>query len=124
VVQSLLNLEFSRSHTMTHPNGYDSSARTISSSQRLLPDNTQQLQHTYLHATGGIRTHNFSRRSAADLRLNARTLGPAYQIVPHPNFMTSYCIFNQYLPYFYIFQQASERRPTPQTARPLERPIR
>ena len=37
-----------------------------------LPDNTQHSQHTNIHAPGGIRTHNPSRRTAADLRLRPR----------------------------------------------------
>ena len=41
----------------------------ISSSQRPLPDNTQQ---SNAHAPGGIRTHDRSRRAAADLRLRSR----------------------------------------------------
>ena len=41
----------------------------ISPSQRPLPDNTQQ---TNIHAPGGIRTHNLSRRAAKDLRLRPR----------------------------------------------------
>ena len=41
----------------------------ISSSQRPLPDNTQHSQQTNVHAPGGIRTHNPSRRAAADLPL-------------------------------------------------------
>ena len=44
----------------------------ISSSQRPLPDNTQHSQQTNIHAPGGIRTHNRSRRVAADLRLRPR----------------------------------------------------
>jgi len=44
----------------------------ISSSQRLLPDNTQHSQQTDIHVPGGIRTHNLSWRSAADLRLRPR----------------------------------------------------
>ena len=35
-------------------------------------DNTQHSQQTYIHAPGGIRTHNLSRRAAADLRLRPR----------------------------------------------------
>ena len=38
----LLILEVSRSHTTTHHSRQDSSGRVISTSQRLLPDNTQQ----------------------------------------------------------------------------------
>ena len=41
----------------------------ISSSQRPLPDNTQHSQQTDIHDPGGIRTHNLSRRAAADRRL-------------------------------------------------------
>ena len=41
----------------------------ISSSQRPLPDNTQHSQQRNIHAPGGIRTHDLSRRAAADLRL-------------------------------------------------------
>jgi len=37
-----------------------------------LPDNTQHSQQTERHAHGGIRTHNLSRRAAADLRLRPR----------------------------------------------------
>ena len=50
----------------------DSSGRVISSSQRPIPYNTQHTQHTDIHASGGIRTHNLSRRAAADLRLGPR----------------------------------------------------
>ena len=49
--------------------------RAISSSQRPLPDNTQhwqRSQQTNIHAPCGIRTHNLSRRAAADLRLKPR----------------------------------------------------
>jgi hypothetical protein len=41
----------------------------VSSSQTPLPDNTQQ---TNIHAPGGIRTHDHSRRAAADLCLRPR----------------------------------------------------
>ena len=44
----------------------------ISSSQRHLPDNTQHSQQTNIHAPGAIRTHDLSRRAAADLRLRPR----------------------------------------------------
>ena len=44
----------------------------ISLSQRPLPDNTQHSQQTNTHAPGGIRTHDLSRRAAADLRLRPR----------------------------------------------------
>ena len=44
----------------------------ISPSHRPLPDNTQHSQQTNIHAPGGIRTHNLSRRAAKDLRLRPR----------------------------------------------------
>ena len=65
-------LDVSRSHTTTHHSRKDSSGRVISSSQRPLPDNTQHSQQTNIHAPGGIRTHDLSRRAAADLRLRPR----------------------------------------------------
>ena len=68
----LLILEVSRSHSTTHYFRQDSSGRVISSSQRPLPDNTQHSQQTYIPAPGGIRTHDLSRRAAADLRLRPR----------------------------------------------------
>jgi len=68
----LLILEVSRSHITTHHSRWDYSGRVISSSQRSLPDNTQHLQQTNIHAPGGIRTHDLSRLAAADLRLRPR----------------------------------------------------
>jgi hypothetical protein len=62
----LFILEVSRSHTTTHHSRWDSSGRVISSSQRPLPDNTQHSQQT------NFRTHDLSRRAAADLRLRPR----------------------------------------------------
>ena len=70
--QGLLIHEVSRSHKTTHHSRQDSSGRVISSSQRPLPDKTQQSQQTNIHAPGGIRTHDRSRRAAADLRLRPR----------------------------------------------------
>jgi len=43
--------------------------RVISSSQRPLPDKTRHTQETDVHAPGGIRTYNLSKRVAVDLRL-------------------------------------------------------
>jgi len=69
VSQSILIVEVLRSHSHTHTHThthitlYDSSGRKISSSQRLLPDNTQQ---THIHIPSGFRTHNPSKRAAAD----------------------------------------------------------
>ena len=68
----LLIHEVSRSHTTTHHSRQDSPGRVISSSRRPPPDNTQHSQQTDIHAPGGIRTHNLSRRAAADLRLRLR----------------------------------------------------
>ena len=44
----------------------------ISSSQRPLPDNTRHSQQKNIHAPGGIRTYDPSRRAAADLRPRPR----------------------------------------------------
>jgi hypothetical protein len=46
--------------------------RVISPTQRPLPDNTQHSQQTTIHATGGIRTHNTSKRAVVDPRLRPR----------------------------------------------------
>jgi len=70
VGQGVLIHEVSRSQTTTHHSRQDSSGRVISSSQR--PDNTRHSEQTNIHAPGGIRTHNLSRRAAADLRLRPR----------------------------------------------------
>ena len=68
----LLMFEVSRSHTTTYHSRYDSSGRVISSSQRPLPDNTQHSQQKNIHAPGGIRIRDLSRRAATDLRLRPR----------------------------------------------------
>jgi len=44
----------------------------IGPSQRPLPDNTQHSQETDVHSLGGIRTHNYSKRAAADPQLRPR----------------------------------------------------
>jgi hypothetical protein len=46
--------------------------RAISSSQRLIPDNTQHSQPTNIHAPSEIPTHDRSRRAAVGLRLRPR----------------------------------------------------
>ena len=61
-----------RDHIQTHNTRWDSSGRVIGRSQKPLPDYTQQSQQTDIHAPGGIRTHNLSRRAAADPRLRPR----------------------------------------------------
>ena len=72
VGQGLLIHKVSRSHTTTRHSRQDFSGRVISLLQRPLPDNTQHSQQTDIHALGGIRTHSFNRRAAADLRLRPR----------------------------------------------------
>jgi hypothetical protein len=59
----------SRGFVITHNDAAHSvgpSGRVISSSQRPLPDNTQQTTQTNIHAPCGIRTHDRSRRAAVD----------------------------------------------------------
>ena len=63
--------EVSRSHTPTHHRWHHSPGRVISSSQRFLPDNTQQSIDRH-PCPRRIRTHNLSKHSAADLRLRSR----------------------------------------------------
>jgi hypothetical protein len=46
--------------------------RVINPTQRPLPDTTQHSQDTDIHASGGIRTRNLSKRGAADPRLRLR----------------------------------------------------
>ena len=59
-------------HTTTHHIRFDSSGRVISPPHRPLPANTQHSQQTDIHAFGKIRTHNPSKRAAADPRLRPR----------------------------------------------------
>jgi len=47
----------------------------ISSSQRPVPDNTQHSQETNIHAPGGIRTHNRSKRAAKTYALDRAATG-------------------------------------------------
>ena len=65
---------FSRSHTTDAPQA----VRLLWTSDQLVAQ-TSTWQHTTLttniHAPGGIRTHNRSRRAAADLRLRLRATG-------------------------------------------------
>jgi hypothetical protein len=65
VGQGLLIIEASRSHSDT-PHSVGHSGRVISPTQRPLSDNAQHLQETDIHAPGGIRTHNPSKRAAED----------------------------------------------------------
>ena len=73
VGHGLLIHKVSRSHTTTRHSREDSSGRVISPSQRPLLNNTQHSHQTNIHASGGIRTYNLSRRATADQRL--RPLG-------------------------------------------------
>ena len=50
----------------------DFSGRVTIPTQRPLPDNTQHSQQTDIHAADGIRTHNPSKRAAADPVLRLR----------------------------------------------------
>ena len=67
----LLSLEISRTHTTTPHNRQNSSGWVISSSQKLLPDNTQHSQQTSM-PSAGFEPHKPSRQAAADLRLRPR----------------------------------------------------
>jgi len=71
VRQGLLIIEVSTSHTTTS----SQSIRLLWTSDQLVAetsDNTQHSLHTDIHAPIRIRTHNLSRRAAADLRLRPR----------------------------------------------------
>ena len=59
-------------HFHTHHTKQVSSGRVISPSQRPLPDNTQHSLQTEIHAPGGIRNSNPSKRAAAVPRLRPR----------------------------------------------------
>ena len=95
--KGLLILEVSRSRTTTHQSRQDSSGRVTSPSQRPLLDNTQHSQQTNIHAPGGIRTHDLSRRAAADLRLRPRGHWQRLSFITKYNFR---CLRKQAL--FYI----------------------
>ena len=58
-------------HTHTHTRS-DSSGRVISSSQRPLPNNTQQSQQTDIQVPGGIRTRNSGQTATADPQFRPR----------------------------------------------------
>ena len=51
---------------------YDYPGRVTGPMQRPLPNNTQNSQEPGIHAPGGIRTHNPSKRAAADPRQRPR----------------------------------------------------
>ena len=72
-VHGLLILEVSRSHTTTQKSRWNSSGQVIGSSQRPLSDSTHDTHNRNSSMPpSGIRTHNFNRRAAADLRFIPR----------------------------------------------------
>ena len=101
----LLILDVSRSHTTTHRSRQDFSGRVISSSQRPLPDNTQHLQQTNIHAPGGIRAHDLSRRAVADLRLRRRGhWDRPYSWIPNRITSSNILIFQSLYDISYLFK--------------------
>jgi hypothetical protein len=62
-----------RYHTQTHQTRWNFSGRVISPLQRPLPDNTLHSQETDIHAPGGIRTCNSSKRATVGPRLSTAT---------------------------------------------------
>ena len=67
---------FTRFLNLTHNDGPQSVGLLWTSDQLVTQtstDNTQHSQQTDIHASGGIRTHNLSRCTAADLRLRLRS---------------------------------------------------
>ena len=70
--KGLLIYEISRSHSTTHRTRWYPSGRMTCSSQRPIPDKTQHSQQTNIHDSGGIRSHNLSRRADAYLRIRQR----------------------------------------------------
>jgi hypothetical protein len=63
---------FSLDHTQTHTTVGRTPRDEGSARRRDLYLTTQTLYKTNIHAPGGIRTHDPSKRSAADLRLRPR----------------------------------------------------
>jgi hypothetical protein len=56
-------------HSQTCLTRYDSSGRVTRPTQRPQPGKSQHSQETDIHASGGIRTHNPSKRAATNPRL-------------------------------------------------------
>ena len=59
-------------HTQTHHTWWDPFGRVFGPSKIPLPDNTQHSHKTVIHASGGIRTRNPSKRAVADTRRRLR----------------------------------------------------
>ena len=85
-------------HTQTHHTRKDSSGRVISPKQRNLPDKTQQLQGTNIHASGGILTRNPTKPAAAGPRLRPSCQWDR-QVQIYSNKMN---VFYKYLHYYFI----------------------
>ena len=66
-----------RDHTQTHNTRQDSPGQ-FDPSQRPVPDSTQHSQQTDIHALGGIRTYDPSKRASADPRLRRKPYMPVY----------------------------------------------
>ena len=99
----------------------------INPSQRPLPDNTQHSQQTNIHASGGIRTNNLSRREAEDLRFRppapahtnisrfirmSRLVSPAKSCLPTYKWRASNSIFHPSPNSIHIIQSFSVLRAT------------
>ena len=80
-----------------HTQRRTTSVRVISTTQRHLPDNTHHSKQTDLHAPGGIRTHNLSRRAATDSRLRPRGNWDRM----HTHLHIRYIYIYYFLPYTY-----------------------
>jgi hypothetical protein len=88
--QSLKN---THTHTHTHTHAwYGSSGRGIGLSQRPLPGNTHHTHKANIHAQGGIRTRNPSKRTTADPVLRPRFLGGYKQFRCITLFLKVVCI--------------------------------
>ena len=83
VGQGLLFYEVSRPHTTTHHSRQDSSWWVISLMLRPLPINQKHSEEASVRAPGGIRTHDPSKREAADLRLRPRGHWDRYRYILH-----------------------------------------
>jgi hypothetical protein len=81
---------FWSTHSMVHHIRWDSFGWVIGPSQTPVPDDTQHSQQTDIHAAGGIRTRNLSKRSAADPSLRP----PGHWNVPFLHLV----LFNHILP--------------------------
>ena len=85
---SLLIHDISRSNTTTHHSQYDSSEQVNSSSQRILPDNTQHSLKISIHALSRIQAHNLSRQAGRNPCLRTHSHQDR-QHKHYPKFFTS-----------------------------------